>query len=119
MRIDAPSPTAVPPVSAAPDAGHKGAGSHGDEQRLAEKSPLEMRPGTALVVAERPGAERPEDPRRTWVAAPVVAQVIAQSMPVKSDRRIARLFPERALGAYRTQMVAAQSPAVNKLPRRA
>lgn len=119
MRIDAPSPTAVPPVSAAPGAGHKGAGSHGDEPRLAEKPTHETRPGTALVAAGHSGAERPEDPRRAWVSAPVVAQVIAQSMPVKSDRRIARLFPERALGAYRTQMDAAQSPTISKLPRRA
>ena len=49
------------------------------------------------VIRDRPARDVPRAP---IMSVPLTAQMIAQNTPTKSDRRLARLFPERALAAY-------------------
>lgn len=52
-------------------------------------------PGAATARSHHTGTARPGIP------GTLAAQLIAQKLPGKSERRLARYFPERALAAYR------------------
>lgn len=83
----------IAPVEAARAARRRDSGSAPAEsvnpQRPTSKS--------LAVIRDRPARDVPRAP---IMSIPLTAQMIAQSTPGKSDRRLARLFPERALAAY-------------------
>jgi len=55
--------------------------------------------GTALIVTPRPHDRPP--PARRLISSHLNTQILAQKLPGKSERRLARYFPERVLRAYR------------------
>ena len=60
------------------------------------------------VLRDRPARDVPRAP---IMSVPLTAQMIAQNIPTKSDRRLARLFPESALAAYRSAAAVRSQPA--------
>lgn len=70
----------------------------GAGETRAEPDGGEARTGTA--VAKHPQPHEHRHPLRLAISNPLVVQILAQKLPGKSDRRLARYFPERALGAY-------------------
>lgn len=72
--------------------------------RIAETAPIESDDedapiGTALIVTPRSGAR--QHPSRRAVSSHLATQLLAQKLPGKSERRLARFFPERVHLAYR------------------
>jgi len=83
----------IAPVEAARRAARRDSGS----ARAEDVNPERPKSKALTVVRDRrPGAA----PRAASMSAPLAAQMIAQKSTAKSDRRLARHFPERALAAY-------------------
>jgi hypothetical protein len=97
MRIGGSAPSGIEPVSAAPEIRDERPSAADTRNREAAN---DRRPGTALVAVGRATATPP--PSRTAGASSLLnAQLIAQGLPTRSERRLARQFPDRAIAAYR------------------
>lgn len=55
----------------------------------------------AIELHADPEPRRRDEPARPHIPGTLAAQLIAQKLPTKSDRRLARYFPERVHHAYR------------------
>jgi hypothetical protein len=97
MRIGGSAPSGIVPVPAAAEAR--------DERPSAAdvrnpEAASNRRPGTALVATGR-AADAPPPSRTAAASSLLNAQLIAQGLPTRSERRLARQFPDRAIAAYR------------------
>ena len=93
----------IAPVEAARAARRRDSGSTQAE------SVNPARPNSKALAVVR-GRHSRDVPRAPAMSVPLTAQMIAQNTPTKSERRLARLFPERALAAYRLAAAAPNRP---------
>lgn len=68
----------------------------------------------ALVPGATAARSHPPGSTRHGIPGTLAAQLIAQKLPGKSERRLARYFPERALAAYRDAARILTAPATGK-----
>lgn len=97
MRIDGSKPSVIAPASGAAHA--RDERTSAPDARTAEAAGRH-RPGSALVALAPATAAAPPS-RPAGAASLLNAQFIAQSLPTRSERRLARQFPDRAIAAYR------------------
>jgi hypothetical protein len=101
MRMDGTRRQAVPPISGSARArGERMQPQIDDAVELSDRAPARMGRALVPVDAAPETAARPPVPSGAPDSA-LNAQLIAQRMPTRSERRLNRYFPDRAIAAYR------------------